>query len=128
MLAEADETVHRHVAGKKQKRQPELPFLTSYRDYSAATAVVEPTVPDFWRNFSTRPAVSTILCLPVKNGCDSAETSIFTSGYSLPSWVIFSRVWMVERVTNLKSHDRSWKTTSRYSGWVSTFMGFSLSR
>ena len=42
-------------------------------------------MPYLRRKRSTRPAVSTIFCLPVKNGCDALEMSSLISGYSLPS-------------------------------------------
>ena len=41
----------------------------------------------------------------------------------LPTWwFLFDLI--VERVGNLKSLDRSWKTTSQQSGWMSFFMCF----
>ncbi len=46
-------------AGGQQKRQPQrLPF-------GASAQTASYFMPYFWRNFSTRPAVSTIFCLPV---------------------------------------------------------------
>lgn len=43
---------------QKEKRQPYAAFVMKSR---AAYFFM----PYFWRNFSTRPAVSTIFCLPV---------------------------------------------------------------
>ena len=45
----------------------------------------------FWRKRSTRPAVSTSRCLPVKNGWHSAQTSVWISA-------------IVERVSNVLPH------------------------
>src|SRR2546427_12182705 len=47
--------------------------------------------PYFWRNRSTRPAVSTSFCLPVKYGWHLAQTSTWIRG-------------TVERVTKLLPH------------------------
>jgi hypothetical protein len=49
----------------KQKKQPEAAFLSKRLKLACCDGGFEPTEPNFWRNFSTRPAVSTILCLPV---------------------------------------------------------------
>src|SRR5690606_33714616 len=57
------------------------------------------------------------------------EISILTSGYSLPSShliVSLALAARVERVRNLKSEVTSWKTTSRYSGWMPAFMAYTV--
>ena len=45
----------------------------------------------FWRNFSTRPSVSTIFCLPVKNGWQAEQISTRSCG-------------LVDRVSNVLPH------------------------
>jgi len=45
----------------------------------------------FWRNRSTRPAVSTSFCLPVKYGWQALQMSVWISAW-------------VERVTNVLPH------------------------
>jgi hypothetical protein len=39
----------------------------------------EPCLPYFWRKRSTRPAVSTSFCLPVKKGWQLAQMSVWIS-------------------------------------------------
>lgn len=80
----------------------------------------------FWYlflNFSTRPAVSTNIFLPVKNGCDAELTSTLMTGYSFPSsHFTVSLVWEVDRLKNFVSLEVSQKTTSLYSGWMPFFI------
>src|SRR5947209_20264948 len=54
----------------KEKRQPKLPFAERATQHAYAEACLAGFAAVFflvyfWRNFSTRPAVSTIFCLPV---------------------------------------------------------------
>ena len=50
----------------QNKRQPKLPLSRPDKTYADAGGVAAFLLPAyFWRNFSTRPAVSTIFCLPV---------------------------------------------------------------
>src|SRR5262249_6783684 len=60
-------------------------------------------------NFSTRPAVSTSFCLPVKNGWHFEQISSRSS-------------LRVERVTQVSPHAQ-WTVTSWYSGWIPGFIG-----
>ena len=55
---------------------------------------------------------------------DSLVVSTLNIGSSRPSSILIdSLVCAHERVTNLKPLDRSTKQTSRYSGWMPSFMG-----
>src|SRR5690606_17811123 len=55
----------------------------------------------FFLKRSTRPAVSTSCCLPVKNGCEALEISTSNIGYSLPSsYLIVALVSTVDFVRN----------------------------
>jgi hypothetical protein len=56
-----------------------------------ASAFVLPVDPYFWRKRSTRPAVSIIFCLPVKNGWQLEQMSVWISA-------------VVERVTKVLPH------------------------
>ena len=49
----------------KTKKAAEAAFLRGYRKAHAAAGLTALFPAYFWRNFSTRPAVSTIFCLPV---------------------------------------------------------------
>lgn len=55
----------------------------SLRSAYLAAVAVSPALAYFRRNRSTRPAVSTSLCLPVKNGWQTEQISTWMS----PLWV-----------------------------------------
>jgi hypothetical protein len=63
----------------------------------------------FCRNRSTRPAVSTSFCLPVKNGWQLEQMSVWISG-------------CVDRVWNVFPHAHRTVVVA-YTGWISDFMG-----
>src|SRR5690606_41860616 len=69
-------------------------------------------VPHFCRNRSTRPAVSTTFCLPVKNGWQTEQIS---------TWMLFS----VLRVWNVFPHAHSTVATW-LSAWIPSFMAVPL--
>src|SRR3954463_11500472 len=88
------------------------------RDYfpAAAAGCAAPDVfwklyvpPNFLLNRSTRPAVSTNFCLPVKNGWQAAQIST----------AIRDRVL---RVVNVLPQAQ-WTLQTWYFGWVFSFMG-----
>jgi len=64
--------------------------------------------PYFCRNRSTRPAVSMSFCLPVKNGWQTLQMSVWISA-------------IVERVWNELPQARVTVAVA-YSGWISAFM------
>jgi hypothetical protein len=64
--------------------------------------------PYFCRKRSTRPAVSTSFCLPVKNGWQTLQMSVWISA-------------IVERVWNVLPHAH-FTVAVAYSGWMSAFM------
>jgi len=64
--------------------------------------------PYFCRKRSTRPAVSTSFCLPVKNGWQTLQMSVWISA-------------IVERVWNVLPHAH-FTVAVAYSGWISAFM------
>ena len=63
----------------------------------------------FWRNRSTRPAVSINFCLPVKNGWHWLQMSVWISD-------AVERVWKVLPHAHLT-------VAVWYSGWMPTFTG-----
>jgi len=68
----------------------------------------EVVFPYFWRKRSTRPAVSINFCLPVKNGWQTLQMSVWISA-------------MVERVWNVLPQAH-FTVAVAYSGWISVFM------
>jgi hypothetical protein len=68
-------------------------------------------LPYFWRKRSTRPAVSISFCLPVKNGWQAAQMSVWISAF-------------VERVWNVLPQAQVTVAVA-YVGWISGFMGVS---
>ena len=83
--------------------------LSGTRDFRckafAETQVFFPAY--FWRNRSTRPAVSTSFCLPVKNGWQLEQMSRWSS----PT---------VERVCHVLPHAHRTVAVA-YSGWIPDF-------
>jgi hypothetical protein len=71
----------------------------------------EPVFPYFCRKRSTRPAVSISFCLPVKNGWQALQMSVWISA-------------IVERVWNVFPHAH-FTVAVAYSGWMSAFTGAS---
>jgi hypothetical protein len=67
--------------------------------------------PYFCRKRSTRPAVSTNFCFPVKNGWQTLQMSVWISA-------------IVERVWNVFPHAH-FTVAVAYSGWISAFIGAS---
>ena len=65
--------------------------------------------PYFCRKRSTRPAVSMSFCLPVKNGWQTLQMSVWISA-------------IVDRVWNVLPHAH-FTVAVAYSGWISAFMG-----
>jgi hypothetical protein len=78
---------------------------------SVAEAQALALVPYFWRNRSTRPAVSMSFCLPVKNGWQLAQMSVWISACVLRVWKVFPQAQETVAVA--------------YVGWISGFMGCS---
>src|SRR5690606_29973907 len=64
--------------------------------------------PHFWRNRSTRPAVSTSFCRPVKYGWHTEQISTFST-------------FTVLRVWNVCPHAH-WTVATSYSGWIPCFI------
>jgi hypothetical protein len=68
-------------------------------------------VPYFWRNRSTRPAVSMSFCLPVKKGWQAAQMSVWISAWVLRVWNVLPQAQVIVAVA--------------YVGWISGFIGTS---
>ena len=66
-------------------------------------------VPYFCRKRSTRPAVSTSFCLPVKNGWQTLQMSVWISATVERVWNVFPQAHFTVAVA--------------YSGWISAFIG-----
>jgi hypothetical protein len=62
----------------------------------------------FWRKRSTRPAVSTSFCLPVKNGWHCAQMSVWISAWVERVWYVFPHAQRTVAVA--------------YVGWISGFI------
>ena len=74
-------------------------------------------LPYLFSKRSTRPAVSTIVIVPVKNGWLVEDIGTLARGYSSPSsHQIVSSVSMVDRVIQDSPDEVSWNTTALYSG------------
>jgi hypothetical protein len=78
---------------------------------SVAEAQALALVPYFWRNRSTRPAVSMSFCLPVKKGWQAAQMSVWISACVERVWKVFPQAQVTVAVA--------------YVGWISGFMGAS---
>src|SRR6476620_11516581 len=75
----------------------------------AASALLASDLAYLRRKRSTRPAVSTSFCLPVKNGWQLEQISRLM----LPLWV--------DRVVNVFPHAQCTRTSS-YFGWIAAFI------
>ena len=64
---------------------------------------------NFWLKRSTRPAVSTSFCLPVKNGWQLEQTSRWIESRTERVWNVFPHAQMTVVVA--------------YTGWISAFTG-----
>jgi hypothetical protein len=80
--------------------------IDSVGETIAETQVV---FPYFCRKRSTRPAVSTSFCFPVKNGWQTLQMSVWISA-------IVERVWNVLPQAHFT-------VAVAYSGWMSDFIG-----
>lgn len=91
-------------------RIDELPFDLGRAGECVSESIAETQLvfPYFCRKRSTRPAVSTSFCFPVKNGWQTLQMSVWISA-------------MVERVWNVFPHAH-FTVAVAYSGWISAFM------
>jgi hypothetical protein len=64
---------------------------------------------NFWLKRSTRPAVSSSFCLPVKNGWQLEQTSRWIASRTDRVWNVFPHAQMTVVVA--------------YTGWISAFTG-----
>src|SRR5574343_173493 len=64
------------MAAGKEKGSPQAAFHAGENQADQAAEALPRMAPNFWLNFSTRPAVSTIFCLPVYNGWHREQTSM----------------------------------------------------
>jgi hypothetical protein len=92
-------------------RVEQLPFDLGRARQRVSESIAEAQLvvfPYFCRKRSTRPAVSTSFCLPVKNGWQTLQMSVWISA-------------IVERVWNVLPHAH-FTVAVAYSGWISAFM------
>src|SRR5258708_23075278 len=98
------------MADSKAKPPPQRrPSMTRGCYFFSAAAFATPAFSYLRRKRSTRPAVSTSFCLPVKNGWQLEQISR-----------LISLLW-VERVVNTLPQAQ-WTRTSLYAGWMAAFM------
>jgi hypothetical protein len=101
--------------GKKQSLRRSGGLNQNLRPYCLASAAFDAAALPasdfayFRRKRSTRPAVSTSFCLPVKNGWQFEQISRLMA----PLWV--------DRVVNVFPHAQCTRTSS-YLGWIAAFI------
>jgi hypothetical protein len=76
-----------------------------------AVAQAQLCFPYLLRNRSTRPAVSTSFCFPVKNGWQTLQMSVWISAWVERVWNVFPQAQRTVAVA--------------YCGWISVFIGTS---